>query len=161
LAFDAQVVEVLGRSHLVSELLRAGLEVAEPVRDRGVDLIAYSDLDERLSSFVACPIQMKASSGESFSIDAKYSTFPNLIIAHVWHVNDRETPICYALTYAETLAVAETVGWSSTRSWTERKYYASTSPSAALRRQLDPHFMTSEKWWSKITGQIIDSKSRA
>ena len=41
---DSQVVEVLGRNRLVSDLLQAGLEVALPVRDRGVDLIAYADL---------------------------------------------------------------------------------------------------------------------
>ena len=44
LAVDSQVIELLGRNRLVSELLRAGLEVAIPARDRGIDLIAYLDL---------------------------------------------------------------------------------------------------------------------
>jgi hypothetical protein len=123
---DPQVVEVLGRGHLISELLRAGLEVAEPVRDRGIDLIAYSDLDATLTAFVACPIQMKASAAESFSIDAKYAAFPNLIIAHVWHVNDEEVPITFALTYAESFAVASALGWTETASWA-KGYYTSTS----------------------------------
>jgi hypothetical protein len=83
---DSQVVELLGRNHLVGELLRAGLEVSLPLRDRGIDLIAYADLDERVKSFVARPIQMKASSSSSFSIDAKYAKFPELILAHVWHL---------------------------------------------------------------------------
>lgn len=42
---DSQVVELLGRNRLIDELLRAGLEVAVPERDRGIDLIAYLDLD--------------------------------------------------------------------------------------------------------------------
>jgi hypothetical protein len=58
---DAQVIELAGRNWLASELQRAGIEVARPERDRGIDLIAYSDLDERVAKFVARPIQMKAS----------------------------------------------------------------------------------------------------
>ena len=52
---DTQVVELLGRGRLIEELLRAGLEVAIPQRDRGIDLIAYLDLDEKIGSFVARP----------------------------------------------------------------------------------------------------------
>ncbi len=40
---DAQTIELAGRSQLTSELLRAGLEVPMPLRDRGIDLIAYVD----------------------------------------------------------------------------------------------------------------------
>lgn len=151
---DPQVIEVLGRGHLISELLRAGLEVAEPVRDRGVDLIAYSDLDATLTVFVACPIQMKASAAESFSIDAKYAAFPNLIIAHVWHVNDDEVPITFALTYPESLAMASALGWTDTASWA-KGYYTTTSPSERLRALLAPHLMTPASWRTKVTGEII------
>ena len=42
---DTQTTELVGRNFLVSELLRAGLEVARPERDRGIDLVAYVDLD--------------------------------------------------------------------------------------------------------------------
>ena len=151
---DSQVTEVLGRNHLVSELLRAGLEVAEPIRDRGIDLIAYSDIDKRLSAFVACPIQMKASSGESFSVDAKYAQFPNLIIAHVWHVNDTEEPVTYAVSYQESLAIATEMGWTATQSWA-KGYYANTRPGVRLRDLLAQHRMTPAKWWTKITGEIV------
>ena len=58
---DKQVTELVGRSKLVAELLRSGIEVAIPERDRGIDLIAYLDLDLRAAHFVARPIQMKAS----------------------------------------------------------------------------------------------------
>lgn len=37
---DPQQVEIIGRNWLVGELGRAGLEVADPVRDKGVDLLA-------------------------------------------------------------------------------------------------------------------------
>ena len=38
---DTQMIEIMGRNRLIDELLRAGLEVALPLRDRGIDLIAY------------------------------------------------------------------------------------------------------------------------
>jgi hypothetical protein len=36
---DTQRVEIIGRHWLIGELVRAGLEAAEPVRDDGVDLL--------------------------------------------------------------------------------------------------------------------------
>ena len=68
---DTQLVELIGRQQLTSELPRAGLEVATPIRDRGIDLIAYSDIDERLTRFGSCPIQMKAAMAHSFSLAAR------------------------------------------------------------------------------------------
>ena len=74
---DNQVIELLGRNRLIDQLLRAGLEVAQPLRDCGVDLIVYSG--PRVP-FMARPIQMKAASGMSFSLDRKYAKFPDLIL---------------------------------------------------------------------------------
>jgi hypothetical protein len=78
--------------------LRDGLDVAVPARDRGIVLIAYSDLLSNVKKFVARPIQMKASSEASFSIDRKYKRVANLIIAYVWHVHDPNPTVTYALT---------------------------------------------------------------
>lgn len=50
---DTQVVELMGRHRLMNELLRDGLEVAAPVRDRGVDVIAYADLSVQVAKFSA------------------------------------------------------------------------------------------------------------
>jgi hypothetical protein len=36
---DAQIVEVLRRGHLIADLLHAGLEVAEPVAVRDLELL--------------------------------------------------------------------------------------------------------------------------
>ncbi|HEY2342877.1 MAG TPA: hypothetical protein VGH90_07605 [Chthoniobacteraceae bacterium] len=66
---DSQKVGLLGRNRLVDELLRANLEVAFPIRDRGIDLIAYADLSTSVTRYVARPIQMKAAWAESFVID--------------------------------------------------------------------------------------------
>lgn len=60
---DSQVIELLGRNRLIDELLRAGLEVALPRRDRGIDLIAYAEIVSDVPAFVGRPIQLKAASG--------------------------------------------------------------------------------------------------
>lgn len=78
---DTQVKGLIGRSRLIEDLLRAGLEIAVPLRDRGIDLIAYKDFE----SFIARPIQVKAASARNFSIDQKYEKIDNLIIAFVWN----------------------------------------------------------------------------
>ncbi len=78
---DSQTVEIIGRNYLVSQLVSAGLEVARPERDRGVDLIAYVDLDEAGGGFVACPIQMKAATKASFAVDRKYEKLTKLLFA--------------------------------------------------------------------------------
>jgi len=76
---DTQIVEILGRQRLVAELLRDGLEVAMPARDRGVDLVAYADLSQQVASFAARPIQMKASSTSAFGVFRKYERVADLI----------------------------------------------------------------------------------
>ena len=145
---ESQRVEVLGRNLLVTELLRDGLEVAMPLRDRGIDLIAYLDLE--VENFLACPIQMKAASSRTFSIDAKYARFPNLLLVHVWHVAGDETPVFYAMSYAEALDVAAAKGWTMTSSWTDRGYYANNQPGAELVSLLERHRMTRGRWATKI-----------
>jgi hypothetical protein len=153
---DTQLVELAGRNWLASELLRAGVEVAKPERDRGIDLIAYLDLDERVGKFVACPIQMKAATGAVFSLDPKYAKFPRLLLAYVWNLGIPSETTCFALTYAEALSVAEKMGWTKTASWltggsSGYRRYSTTAPSRRLRDLLAPYEMISDKWWSRIS----------
>jgi hypothetical protein len=148
---DAQMVEMLGRHRLIAELLRANLEVAIPARDRGIDLIAYADLGTQVARFSACPIQLKAAIGGSFSVDRKYTKFPNLLMAYVWYLEDPARTVTYATNYKEAVAVAEAMGYTKTTSW-EKGSYVITRPSPELVGHLEPFRMTPEKWWEKITG---------
>jgi predicted methyltransferase MtxX (methanogen marker protein 4) len=43
---SAQQIEIMGRNRLVNELIAAGIAVAVPLRDRGIDVIAYGDRDQ-------------------------------------------------------------------------------------------------------------------
>lgn len=146
---DSQSVEVVGRSYLVSQLVADGVEVARPERDRGVDLIAYLDLDETGGGFVACPIQMKAAKDRSFSLDVKYAKFSRLLFAFVWRIGQPAQTTIYALTYAEALAVATAMGWTATVSW-QRGSYTTTRPSNRLLGILEAHRMVPGSWKSKV-----------
>ena len=149
---DKQVTELVGRSKLVAELLHSGIEVAIPQRDRGIDLIAYLDLDSRAASFIARPIQMKASSEEQFSIEKKCAKFRDLILVFVWHVHDPATPAIYALTYSEAVGVGKAMGWTKRKSWIKDGRFTTQQPSKKLVRLLQPYRMRAKLWRGKILG---------
>lgn len=148
---DSQIIEIIGRNQLVNELLAAGFEVAQPIRDRGVDLIAYLDIDDEIPQFTAIPIQIKASRNSSFMIDQKYEKFPNLVIAFVWNVisENKQKQVTYALTHKESLAIAEAMGYVKTPSLNKGRY-TTTQPSQKLLELIEPYRMDSMAWRRKI-----------
>lgn len=148
---DTQIVELLGRQRLIGELIRDGLEVAVPARDRGVDLIAYADLSRQVSRFASRPIQMKASTTSGFGIDQKYVRISDLILAYVWHLADPQAAVTYALPYAEAVKVAEAMGWTKTASWLQGQY-STSSPSKRLLTLLEPYRMSEGRWWALVVG---------
>jgi len=156
---DKQIVELIGRHFLTAELLSAGLEVAIPVRDRGVDMIAYADIDKRVENFSSCPIQLKASTRRSFSLDRKYERIHNLLIVYVWHLADDRPRVCYALTYAEALKIADRVGWTKTKSWQADGRYVTTNPSAVIVSLLEEYRMSSDNWHTKVL-RVMDYPER-
>jgi len=156
---DTQTIELIGQHRLATELLQAGLEVAFPARDRGVDLVAYVDIDRQTGRFVAKPIQMKAASRRSFGIWKKYLKINDLILAFVWHLNGSKDPETYALTCEEAIKTGRAMGWTRTASWKRKGGYSTTRPGAKLCRLLAPHRMTPELWWKKVTG-LKDSNQK-
>jgi hypothetical protein len=138
---DSQIVEMLGRNFLVGELIRADLEVALPLRDRGVDLIAYADLIANVPTFRGRPIQMKAARKRSFGLDRKYEKFPNLLIAYVWNLDDTSKTATFAVTYAEAFGIMSEMGYTKTASW-ERGDYVCTDPGEDLRARIEKYRMS-------------------
>jgi hypothetical protein len=153
---DTQIVELLGKQHLTSALLRAGLEVATPIRDRGIDMIAYADIDRRVTKFVSRPIQMKAAMNRSFSVNSKYERVRDLLIAYVWDLRDQSQTAIYCLTYQEAYSIAKHLGWTSTASF-KRGGYSTSQPSAEIVSLLRPYFMTPDSWWQKVTDSRNDT----
>lgn len=148
MALDSQQVELIGRNLLIAQIVADGLEVAVPTRDRGVDLIVYSDR-EGDGTFVAKPIQLKAASAQAFSIDQKYARVTELLLAYVWNVVDPTNAVTMCLTYNEALVVAAEMGWTATTSWENGKY-SSSSPGRRLRELLVPYEMHPGAWRERI-----------
>ena len=143
---DSQLVEIAGKHLLISRLVAAGFEVAEPLRDKGIDLIVYRGEQ----GFAAWPIQMKASTQESFSLDRKYEKIPNLLIAYVWNVNAANQGEVYLLTYSDAEKILQLKGYAKTNSWTKNDYYFVRSAGAELKELLKQYGMTAEQWQQKI-----------
>jgi hypothetical protein len=148
---DTQIVELMGRNWLTNELYMAGFEVARPQRDRGIDLIVYSDLNTKLGRFVACPIQMKAASKTGFGMNRKYEKFPNLMIAYVWHLSEPHRTVTYAMTYNQAVAILKKKGYTRTPSWTDKGSYSVTNPGPELLSLIESYRMTPERWKRVLT----------
>jgi hypothetical protein len=145
---DSQVVEIAGRNWLVSQLYLAGVEVARPERDHGIDLIAFLDRGR----FIACPIQVKASSQKSFDVQRRFETFPNVLMVYVWNLAD--APVAYCLRYAQAEKVAKQMGWTATNSWqtganSGRPGYGTREPSPKLIEFLEPYRVTALAQWKE------------
>ena len=132
---DTQIIEILGRNWLVNSLFGAGIEVARPERDKGIDLIAYA-IDGDL--FRAVPIQVKAASERAFSVDRKYDRFANLLIVYVWNLQAQIATEAYAMTYPEVVEVVKHMGWV----WDGQSRYSTSNPARKLVALLEPYRMT-------------------
>ena len=117
---DSQQVEIVGKQIVIANLIAAGLEVAEPIRDRGIDLIAFRD-GIAGGQFIARPLQIKTSSGESFELDKKYRPFDSLRIVEVWlpePIIPNEAKL-FSFTYDEAERVLNQMGYNMTKSWND------------------------------------------
>jgi hypothetical protein len=150
---DTQITALAGHHYLISQLLAGGVEVATPVRDHGIDLIAYVDQMETSGKFFACPIQLKTAKDERFSLDRKYEKFPNLLMVYAWNISS-DTKALYALTYkeAEKLLQEGPMGTDHTKttSWTKKNGGYHFEVSAKWREFLKPYQMKPEQWKEKI-----------
>lgn len=68
---DNKITELRGRNRLVEALLGEGIEVAIPMWDNKIDLVAYLPVGPPQDRFVAAPIQLKAASAERFVLNKK------------------------------------------------------------------------------------------
>ena len=125
----------------------------------GNDLIAYLDLDQA-GRFIACPIQMKAATSESFSLFQKYQPIAQLLLVYVWHIDNAADACAFALRYDEAKAIATEVGWTKNSSW-DQGGYATTRPSRRLRTLLAPFPMREGDWRRRVEETGLEHGSRA
>lgn len=146
---DSQQVEILGRNLVKASLIEAGIEVATPERENGIDLIAYRWNQDGL--FTAFPVQIKAASQFSFGMDRKYAKIPRLIMVFVMNCRSANESTIYAMTYAQMVQVGDAMAWTTTASWAERNGYSTRHPSPKLLGLLGSHCMDPMKWADLLT----------
>ncbi|MEM9065279.1 MAG: hypothetical protein AAGB51_07295 [Planctomycetota bacterium] len=152
MTLDSQQTEILGRQLLIHQIVSAGFEVALPIRDRGVDLVVYSDLVDDTTEFVSVPIQMKAATRASFSIQQKYAKISNLVLAYVWNVSSPQRSEIYALRYPEAIGIGTRFGWDGRASWKHQGRSVTNKPSAVLTECLQEYRATPERWRDLVFG---------
>ena len=134
---DTQQIEILGRNFLTSLFVAEDIEIAIPIRDKGLDLIAFKSISAQ-GRFRAIPVQMKAFSGRGFSVHRKYEKFPDLLMAYVWNVQNPLKTEAVVMTFKEAVGVAEILGWTQTTSW-ERAGYSVTNAGKRVLNELLPY----------------------
>lgn len=135
---DTQQIEIIGRNLLISIMISEDIEIAQPLRDRGVDLIAFSDLNEN-KQFHAIPIQLKTFSKRGFNLYSKYDKFPNLVLAYLWFARNPEKAKLYIMNYHEAWLIARRLGWTKTDSWIKKGSYSNSNPSKKILEELNPY----------------------
>jgi hypothetical protein len=139
---DNQVIELRGRALLVEQLFAAGIEVATPVRDRGVDLIAYIDRDAK--SYVSRPIQLRAFRKEGIKLDKKHARFPGLILALVCYIDEPDRTVTYALPYRDAIDLFRK---RKLLKWNKRDSYYRGSFGRELLAIFTQRFRMTDKCW--------------
>lgn len=143
MAPDSQQIEILGRAALTAALVADGLEVAHPERDAGIDLLAFT-----VDPWGVVPIQMKAATGERFSLDRKYERIPVLVMVYVWNARTAGQAEFYAMAWEEAKAIADELGWTSTATWLNRGTYTNNQPGERVKAAISPHRMEPGRWSS-------------
>jgi len=150
-SLKSQQVEVIGRNIVINQLVHEGIEVAEPVRDRGIDLVAYLSKEEGADRFRARPLQLKVASERSFSIRRKYLEFNQMYVVYVWRVAyPAEDSEIYVLDTQEMVAVGDERGWTSKDTWTKDDRWDETRVTKATKRVIKKHRVRLGEWRAKL-----------
>jgi len=134
---DGQLTEIINTHKVIASALEAGLEVARPERDDGVDLIIYS---RKGGPWVSAPVQIKS----RFNIQKKYEERPGLVMCYVGE------DTIYVLTHEQAKEIATVRGYTDTESWTKPGGGYSCTVGGALAQDLAPYVATPERWASLL-----------
>lgn len=133
---DTQQIEILGRNRLVSALLRDGIEVALPLRDNGIDLLAYTGYFDVSGVARMTPIQLKCASTTAWGLKKKYERIRGLHLVYLWHVASGEEPRFHCMSYENAVQLLNERGYSSSHSWEKNGSYAVNHVNDDLRTSL-------------------------
>ena len=85
-----------------------------------------------------------------FGIDKKYEKIAGLILAYVWNLGKPEEAVTHALSYAEAVEVAKSMGYTETDTWKQKGQYVTNQPSKRLLELLKPY--RNRLWRDLIVG---------
>jgi hypothetical protein len=147
-ANHANNIEVLGRNHLVAQLIQDDVHAAIPLWDQGLDLIAYFNDGRGLCTR---GIQLKANEGARFGLHRKYDGVAGLLMVYVWHVKESRSVEIYAMTYHEAFAILEERGHTLTESWNKPNGgYSIPNVQGKLLDRLQPYRMLPGMWQERM-----------
>jgi len=160
---DTQQIGIIGKHILIANLTAADLEVAEPIRDHGIDLIVFRDGkkdSKKGGKFAACPIQLKTSTEKAFELYRKYDRFGELRIVYVWNAKnvwntEKPSAQIYCLTYKQAEDLLKAGGHAEKASWKKGNHWVTTRPSEELKKRLEEYRVKSPKEWPDRLGLAI------
>ena len=113
---DKADIGAIGERLVLVELLKRDVEVAVPVVDRGLDLIAFATAPTPR----AVPLQVKTTPGANFTVHRAWERVGGLVIVYVFDVATR--PSFYLLTYGDAVSIAgRWTNLSTSVSWNDPK----------------------------------------
>jgi hypothetical protein len=147
----ANIIEVLGRNHLIAQLIEGGVHAAVPLWDQGVDLLAYYG---HAGGLVARPLQLKVSEASRWGVYKKYAEVQGLLMVHIWHVKQSSAFEIYAMSYAEAKnLLLQTSTYATTATWLKPMGHYDTSPvnsNSTLWKSLQLFRMDKGKWRERL-----------
>lgn len=131
---DTKQVELIATSWLEFQLMKNGFEVARPLRDKEIDLIAYTDNPD--CEFSAHPIQIKSARNKTFSLDKKYRD-RSIVMAYIWGATT-DRPELFLVPFSKALNLLSLIGDAPTSdSWALKGQYSTQRPSKKLTKKLE------------------------
>lgn len=147
MAVHKALIGKAGEMMVAAELMRRGVEVAQPHSDVGVDILAYRLEPGATVPNRIVPIQVKSASSVTFSFDKKWlAKSANL----VWAWRLETTPEFYVFDSIARIEEALGATYSASPSWAEYGAYTVTNPTAAVLDRMAPH----RDRWERIVVQL-------
>jgi hypothetical protein len=152
---DKQQIELVGIAALTAVLIREGFEIARPLRDRGVDLIIFSD---DTPSPLAIPLQVKIHSETGLEVfRKKYQSFPGIVYALVWQALTRPRYFFFDHDEATTLIPEAS---RQTDSWTRKEgHWTWTHPK--VPQDVQERLSKFENRWDWLHSRLLRADSAA
>lgn len=147
MAIHPALIGKAGEMMVAAELMRRGVEVAQPHSDVGVDLLAYRLEPGSTVPARIVPIQVKAASGVRFSFDRRWlEKSPNLVLA--WRLET--APEFYVFDSLARIEEALGTRFIMSKSWAENGVYSVTSPGSAVLERMAAH----RDQWDRLIAQL-------